>query len=179
MRTILKVKEEPMRYLTIFAAVAALAAAACNSPANREAVAATKSEASVVSVPNKDGLIPGTPAGDEGDWVADIRKGISLIPAMVEKDPAAAQKKALELYVTRQEYSEMYYGANGRNKATAELATAITTAEERFHDLLKLLSAKPVVKADVKVAVKALDKQQRTVLQLWKASGAHITRSAK
>lgn len=168
-----------MRFLTIFAATAAIATAACNSSANREAVAATKSEATAVSVPNKDGLIPGTPAGDEGDWVTEIRKGISLIPEMVQKDPAGAQKKALELYVTRQEYSEMYYGANGRNKATAELAAAITTAEERFHDLLKLLSAKPVINADVKSAVEALDKQQRTVLRLWKASGAHIRRSAK
>ena len=167
-----------MRYYIAFASIAALGLAACNAPAQKEAVAASSTTAeAAVSVP-KDGLIPGTPPGDEGDWIADIRNGIADIPELAAKDAAAAQKKALELYVTRQEYSEMYYGVNGRNKATPELAEAIATAETRFHDLMKLLSSTTPDAGEVKAAVKALDRQEHTVAKLWKASGKHLQRPA-
>lgn len=163
-----------MRYLILCAAAAAFTTAACNAPKQKEAEASTQS-ANAVSVPN-DGLLPGTPAGDEGDWITEIRQGIKAIPAMAEKDAPAAQKRALELYVTRQEYSEMYYGVNGRNKVSDEMGKEIATAEERFHDLLKLLGTKSPSKGDVTTAVEALDKQQAIVLDMWTASGAHINR---
>lgn len=163
-----------MRYLILCAAAAAITTSACNAPQQKEAEAATKASTSV-SVPN-DGLLPGTPAGDEGDWINDIRTGIKAIPELAAKDAAAAQKKALELYVTRQEYSEMYYGVNGRNKVSEQMGKEIATAEERFHDLLKLLGSKTPGNAEVVAAVKALDKQQAIVLDMWTASGAHINR---
>ena len=164
-----------MRSLTLYIAVGAFCTAACNAPAQKDAVASTKSAAPAVSVPNN-GLIPGTPAGDEGDWIAEIRGGIKSLPAMTKTDPAAAQKKALELYVTRQEYSEMYYGVNGRNKVSVEMGNQIATAEQRFHDLLKILTAKNPNPAEVSAAVAKLDAEQKKVLEMWTASGAHIHR---
>ena len=164
-----------MRDLSLFACIAALSVAACNAPAQKEAVASTKSAAPTVTVPNN-GLIPGTPAGDEGDWITEIRSGIKTLPQLVKSDAAGAQKKALELYVTRQEYSEMYYGVNGRNKVSVEMGAQIATAEQRFHDLLKILSSKTPSADDVTSAVAKLDKEQKKVLEMWTASGAHITR---
>src|SRR5688500_18403216 len=96
--------------------------AACDAPAQHDAIAAGANPTSSISMPNNGGLIPGTPEGDLADWVKDIRKGIADVPALTKSNPAEAQKKALDLYVTRQEYAEMYYGIDGRNKASDELS---------------------------------------------------------
>src|SRR5687767_13502111 len=84
--------------------------AACDAPAQHEAVAANPAGSSSISMPNNGGLIPGTPNGDLDNWIADIRTGITEVARLAATDVAAAQRKALDLYVTRQEYSEMYYG---------------------------------------------------------------------
>ena len=168
-----------MRYSLSCGLCAALAAAACQAPAKSDAVAATRATtAAAVSVPN-DGLIPGTPEGDLGDWVKDIRRGIRTLPAMAATDAGKAQRTAIELYVTRQEYDEMYYGKQGRLHASPELAQAIATAEERFHELMKLLgTSKPTPEA-VKSAVSALDAQQAHVAELWRKSDIRINRAGK
>jgi hypothetical protein len=154
---------------------AAATAAACDAPPAHRAVAATP--AAVANAPARNGLIPGTPPGDLGDWVHDIRQGIATLPDRAAKDAAAAQRGALDLYVTRQEYSEMYYGVDGRIRSSAELATAIETAEARFHELLKLLTASnPEIDA-VQSAVDALDKQQSLVARLWKETGVRLRRT--
>ncbi|HEX6559153.1 MAG TPA: hypothetical protein VF021_06805 [Longimicrobiales bacterium] len=131
-----------------------------------------------MSVPN-DGIIPGTPEGDLGDWVHDIRSGIARLPALAATDAPAAQRAAIELYVSRQEYNEMYYGLEGRNRVSDELSHAIETAEERFHTLMKLLGTKDPAQSAVRAAVASLDEQQALVGSLWKKTGAHINRPAK
>ena len=156
-------------------ALCAAALAGCDSP-SRNAVAATRSTSSSVSVPNK-GIIPGTPAGDLGDWVKDIRRGIAKLPKVASTDVPAAQKAAIDLYVTRQEYDEMYYGVEGRIKPSEELAQAIETAETRFHELMKILGTKAPSQESIRDAVDALDAQQARVLKLWKKTGAHLDRS--
>jgi hypothetical protein len=161
--------------LTLIATAAVLAA--CDAPTHQNAVAATSPAPASVSIPNT-GLIAGTPAGDLDTWVKEIRAGLREIPALLKNDAPAAQRKALELYVTRQEYSEMYYGPHGRQRATDELANAIGTAEERFHDLMKLLNT-PGASADaVKASIGALDSQQAQVIKLWKRAGVHIDRTS-
>lgn len=169
---------------TLFALIAcSLTVAACDSPRGTQAVAASPAaEAAAVTptTPTPAGLIAGTPEGDLGDWVKEIRAGIAKVPALVDSDPTAAQKAALDMYVTRQEYAEMYYGVDGRIKGSPELAQAIETAEERFHDVMKLLATttpKPD-RAAVENAVDALDAQQKTVAKLFKASGLSLPRAA-
>jgi len=164
-----------MRFSAALCLCAAALCAACNAPAQHEAVAASRSPDAGVSVPNN-GIIPGTPEGDLGDWVRDIREGIAKLPELAAKDAPAAQKAAIELYVTRQEYDEMYYGIEGRNRVSDELAQAIETAEQRFHELMKLLGDKAPADAAVRASVAALDEQQALVAKLWRATGAHINR---
>lgn len=165
-----------MRYSLPLIALLAAVAAGCNSSPQNEAVAAAP--AAGTSVPN-DGLIPGTPAGDLGDWVREIRTGIAEARKLVKTDPVAAQKRTLDLYVTRQEYAEMYYGVEGRLKTNAELPQAIETAEERFHEAMKILAAKNPVVDEAIAAMAALDRQQAVVARLWKKSGAHLDRSPR
>jgi hypothetical protein len=161
-----------MRLAIAISLCAALASAACHAPAQHDAVAATGSG---VSVPN-DGLIPLTPAGDLGDWVKDIRRGIAKLPEVAKTDAPTAQRQAIQLYVSRQEYDEMYYGVDGRVHAPAALGKQIETAEEHFHVLMRLLGTKNPSPDAVQSAVDALDAQQAKVAKLWKKTGLHINR---
>jgi hypothetical protein len=174
---VLKVTQGPMRSFIPLILIAA-AGAACDAPAQHQAEAANPTQAASISVPNGGGLIPGTPEGDLADWVGDIREGIAEVSRLAATDVAAAQKKALDLYVTRQEYSEMYYGVDGRNKATAELSAAIETAEEHFHVVMKVLANPNPELAQLESAVGALDAQQALVAKLWKQSGVTLQRTA-
>lgn len=168
-----------MRFTTYLVALCALAGlTACQGTSAQKAIASTGAKAGV-SVPN-DGLIPGTAPGDLGDWVKDIRRGIADLPAASQKDAPAAQRIAIQLYVSRQEYNEMYYGAEGRIKTNSpELAQAIETAEERFHELMRLLGTQHPARGAVQAAVDALDAQQGKVAKLWQQTGAHINRPAE
>lgn len=168
-----------MRSASVISVLAAAALAACDTADRHQAVAATHTSTTTASITMpKAGLIPGTPDGDLGAWVSNIRAGLAEVRKLAATDATAAQRKALDLYVTRQEYAEMYYGIDGRARATEELAQAIETAEERFHDLMKLLGTpKPATDAVV-AAVQALDEQQAAVVKLWRKSGAKLDRSA-
>ena len=159
--------------------ILAAATAACDAPAQKNAIAAGPDAAASISMPNDGGLIPGTPAGDLADWVKDIRKGLDDIPALTKQNPADAQKKALDLYITRQEYAEMYYGLDGRNKASEELSAAIEAAEQRFHVVMQLLAQKAPAQDAVETAVDSLDAQQALVAKLWKKSGVKLNRAVK
>ena len=174
---VLKVSRGKMRSLIPMVLVVA-AVAACDAPAQHEAVAANASKDASISMPNNGGLIPGTPEGDLADWVADIRSGLKEVASLAANDMPGAQRKALDLYVTRQEYAEMYYGVDGRNRASAELADAIETAEEKFHVVMKLLANPAPAVADVKSAVVALDEQQQLVAKLWQQAGVTLKRTA-
>jgi FTR1 family protein len=124
------------------------------------------------------GLIPGTPDGDLDAWVADIRGGIAPLANQARTDGSAAQRKALDLYVTRQEYIEMYYGTGGRLNASAKLGAEVEAAETRFHELMKLLGAQPVDIAAAEKAVAALDAQQAQVLATWQRERTRLDRNA-
>lgn len=170
-----------MRFALTVILIATTISSACNTPENQEAKAASHEKASGASItmPNQGGLIPGTPEGDLGDWVKDIRRGLDDVADIAKTDVAGAQKKTLDLYVTRQEYAEMYYGVDGRAKATEELAQAIETAEERFHELMKLLGTATPQPSAVVAAIDALDAQQTSVAKLWKKSGAKLDRTSQ
>jgi hypothetical protein len=120
------------------------------------------------------GLIKGTPEGGLFAWLGEIRTGLDSVPALVRATPAAAQERVLTLYVTRQEYLEMYFGEGGRLKATEELATAIMEQEERFHTLMQLLIPEAPDVARVDEAVDALRRQAGRVDAAARASGAAL-----
>lgn len=162
------------------ACVIAVCLAACDSHTRGQVAAASSAgEAAPGQAAASDSLlIPGTPAGDLADWVRDIRNGIAAIPALAASDRAAAQNTTLDLYITRQEYAEMYFGVDGRQRQSQELAAAIDTAELRFHELLKLLATEHPTADEVRSAVAALDQQQAVVGGLWQRSGARLRRSS-
>ncbi|HET9438933.1 MAG TPA: FTR1 family protein, partial [Longimicrobiales bacterium] len=121
---------------------------------------------------------PNTPEGDLDRWVADIRSGIEPLAEQARTDAPSAQRQALDLYVTRQEYIEMYYGPGGRLQASAELGAEIEKAEAHFHELMQRLGAKPVDVDAAARAIAALDAQQATVLAVWQKEKTRLDRSA-
>jgi hypothetical protein len=112
-------------------------------------------------------LIQGTPPGGLVDWIADIREGTSGIEVLAAEDATGAQRRALDLYVTRQEYLELYYGTNGRisSGVAVELGEAVMENETRFHEMLQLLAVTPVDTAAVRVKREELHAQMDRVLE--------------
>ncbi len=85
---------------------------------------------------------------------------------------AAAQEQALDMYVGRQEYIEMYYGPGGRLGAGSGLGEAVVEAEERFHALMQLLaSSEPPTSARVAAVRDSLSAQYDVVLREAARSG--------
>jgi hypothetical protein len=124
------------------------------------------------SAPAQTGFATGTPAGALPEWIAEIKKGIARLPEQAEKDPAGAQKVAMDLYLTRQEYIEMYWSA-ARLPTTPALSQAVKDAETRFHEVLGLVGpSSKANRAQVSAAVKALDAQYDVVLR--EARSAHV-----
>jgi len=106
------------------------------------------------------------PAGGLEDWIADVRRGLERLPAAAAADPAGAQHAALDLYVGRQEYIELFYGPRGRLTAGETLGPAVERAEERFHELLLLLGgSEPPDSAQVRKAVAAVEAEYDRVLE--------------
>ncbi|NJD09558.1 MAG: hypothetical protein FIB01_03600 [Gemmatimonadetes bacterium] len=124
------------------------------------------------------GLAAGTPAGGREGWIGEVRAGLAGMPELAERDPAAAKNRALQLYVTRQEYIEMYYGTAGRAVRGTELAEAVVTAESRFHALHRGLNP-PDGRVDVRAvgpAAGALRDQYDLVLQRARQLGLDARR---
>jgi hypothetical protein len=131
-----------------------------------ESTSTTQREAAVQPVAQaNDSLIVGTPPGDLEEWVADIRSGLKALEPLLESNRSEAHRQLLNLYVTRQEYLEMYYGPTGRMGPSAELGEAVKANETRFHDLMRLTSAMPPsATAAVRDGITALERQMDVVL---------------
>jgi hypothetical protein len=154
-------------------------------PAQTAAADSSVSTAQAASPAADTSLIRGTPPGELEDWVAYMRAGLDSAATQVKTDRAAAHKRVLDLYVTRQEYAEMYYGANGRLEPAPELAEAIVTAEERLHELMLLTGASPPAdEGAIRKAIGSAQQQLARVAELAKGvkrrvHGADTTEAAQ
>lgn len=127
-----------------------------------------------------EGLIAGTPAGDLPQWAAEARQTLKTIGESLEADRASAHKQVLDLYVSRQEYMEMYYGPNGRMQPEAVLADAVKLAETRFHELMRATGATPPAPIDsIRGRITALDEQLGVVLSNSSRSAKHLRSDAQ
>ena len=80
------------------------------------------------------------PLAGPGPWIAEIRTSLRQLRAEVEADPVAARRRAVELYVSRQEAIERAWGPGGTAGPDSTLAAAVVEAEASFHRLLALLN---------------------------------------
>ncbi len=145
---------------------AAPAVAETRSPGTGTEVAATPAAAPST-------LAAGTPAGGLKDWIGDVRRGLARLPGEAAANPTQASKSALDLYLTRQEYIEMYWGSGGRLNRGAELGPAVKEAETRFHLVLSRFepghAVDPVV---LRRDIQSLSEQYARVIELAQHSGA-------
>lgn len=157
--------------------LAVLLGASCQGRDPRAAAAETRSGAAA-PVPATPAAAPatlaaGTPAGGLADWIADVRHGLAAVTRKAGADPSGASKSALDLYLTRQEYIEMYWGSYGRLNRGSQLGPAVKEAETRFHAILALLQpGRPADAATLRRDVRSLSEQYDQVLALARQSGA-------
>ncbi|HET9986766.1 MAG TPA: hypothetical protein VFQ38_24530 [Longimicrobiales bacterium] len=157
----------------VLVGAAALLVAGCQSDGAAKAEAEPPAAAARASVPG--GLIPGTPAGGLQDWITDVRRGLAAAAERSASDPAGAQRQALELYLTRQEYIEQYYGTGGRLNAGPALGPAVKAAEDRFHEVLQQMRPGAGSAAGgLAGGVARLSAQYDTVLAAAKSAGVPL-----
>ncbi|HSJ14703.1 MAG TPA: hypothetical protein VK939_09810 [Longimicrobiales bacterium] len=123
-------------------------------------------------------LLAGTPEGGLERWVGEIRAGVDSLPALAARDASAAKNIALNLYVARQEYIELYYGTTARAVSDAELNEAVMTAEARFHDLLRVVNTPDgaIDTAALREAGAALGAEYDRVMARARVLGVDLTR---
>ncbi len=143
------------------------------SAAEAEAAPSPKPPAAISVAPSA--LAPGTPRGGLRDWIGDVRRGLVPIPEEAVRDWSAAQRAALELYLTRQEYIEMYWGSDGKLTRGTALGPAVKEAETRFHDVLQqLLPGKVIQPAVMRVGIDSLSVQYDRVLAAAQRAGVPL-----
>ena len=155
-----------------------LVAMGCDTGAPAAEHAAEQSADASAAPAAPTGLIPNTPPGGLERWVEDIRTGLADLPQRAAEDMAAAQDAALDLYIGRQEYLELYYGELGRYRATDELATAITEDEAAFHQLLQMVNPAATTTADpeqIQAQLDLLNARLDEVLVQARAAGIDLT----
>ena len=150
-------------------------AAGCGTGETPEPVEETVPPAAVTTADAGAESLMGVPAGGLHEWVADIQSGVRTLPATVDEDLSGAQQRAVELYATRQEFIEMFYGPGGRLTSGEVLGPAVLEAEARFHELMQMLGQTPPPdSARVAAAVAALDAQLGRVLDEAETAGVPL-----
>jgi hypothetical protein len=154
--------------------VASVVCLACSEPAQNDVPAV---EGSAADTTGSVGLVANTPPGGLEDWARDITEGLRDLPNRVATDVSGAQRQALDLYVGRQEYIEMYWGP-GRPlhpAADARLGEAVLSAEQKFHELLQMLAVQPTDTARVRSEVDSLAARLNRVIGIAKETGVALT----
>ncbi len=120
-------------------------------------------------------LAQGTPPGGLRDWIRDVRRGLAPIPEQAVGDWSSAQRAALELYLTRQEYIEMYWGSDGKLTRGATLGPAVKEAETRFHEVLQQMLPGNVVRpAVMREGIDSLSVQYDRVIEAAERAGVPL-----
>ncbi len=114
-------------------------------------------------------VLPGTPPGGLAEWVADIEQGLRGLPAGFASGGVPEEgwgRRVVDLYISRQEFIERYYGSGGILGAEEALGAEVTEAESRFHTLLTLTGgAEEPDSATLAAAVSALLGQLEVVVR--------------
>lgn len=125
------------------------------------------------------GLVAGTPEGDLEEWIADVQNGLDSVTQQASANSADRHRRVLDLYVSRQEYIEMYYGPGGRLTPTPQLSEAVKLAETRFHEVMRLTGSTPPGEATaIAKAIEDLKKQYAVVLSEVKQTPTRLREAA-
>jgi hypothetical protein len=100
-------------------------------------------------------IAPGTPAGGYQDWVADLRSGLDRTVRVAGTDREAALHEVRELYASRHEYLQLYFGDGGVLHAGDGLAQAVERSAAEFRSLMRQLASMGGDGAAVGAAVEA------------------------
>jgi hypothetical protein len=84
---------------------------------------------------------PGTPAGGYLDWIAELQSGLDRVAAVAVTDRETALREVQELYASRHEYLQIYFGDGGAMYVSGELAQAVERSADEFRSLIRQLAS--------------------------------------
>ncbi len=159
-----------LRWLVCALWVFGLACGGADEAADYAAPAAAGADGATVEE-----VLPGTPPGGLADWVADIERGLEGLPGGFGSASGTEEgwgRRVVDLYITRQEFIERYYGSGGLLGAGEALGDEVTEAESRFHALLTLTGgAEATDSSTLAAAVSALLEQLAVVVEDAESAG--------
>jgi hypothetical protein len=82
----------------------------------------------------------GTPSDGYLDWTAALRGGLDRVIPMAHTERDAALRMIQDLYSSRHEYLELYFGHGGVMFVGDALAEAVARSAAEFHALMALLA---------------------------------------
>jgi hypothetical protein len=82
----------------------------------------------------------GTPADGYLEWTAALRAGLDRVIPMAQMEREAALRMIQDLYSSRHEYLERYFGHGGVMYVGDRLAEAVARSAAEFHVLMALLA---------------------------------------
>lgn len=121
-------------------------------------------------------IMPGTPANGYIDWVADLRAGL----ARVEADATASEREESlrlmqDLYATRHEYLEHYFGRGGALFVGDGMAEAVARSAAELHDLMRRLADPAEDASRLRDTIRAADQALYDVEAEGRAAGLSPT----
>jgi hypothetical protein len=114
---------------------------------------------------------PGTPAGGYLDWIAELRSGLDRVAAVAVTDRETALREVQELYASRHEYLQLYFGDGGAMYVSDELAQAVERSADEFRSLIRQLASMADDGAAVEEAVAAAARSLDAVAATAHAAG--------
>jgi hypothetical protein len=114
---------------------------------------------------------PGTPAGGYLDWIAELRSGLERVADVAVTDRETALREVQELYASRHEYLQLYFGDGGAMYVSDELAQAVERSADEFRSLIRQLASMADDGAAVEDAVAAAARSLDAVAATAHAAG--------
>jgi hypothetical protein len=116
-------------------------------------------------------LSPGTPASGYVDWIADLRRGLARVADLAQTEPETARFTLEELYASRHEYLERYFGSGGAMYMGDGLAQAVDRSAIHFQELMRQLATMDEEPARIEESVRAAEQALYDVEEAARAAG--------
>lgn len=118
---------------------------------------------------------PGTPADGYLDWIADLRGGLARVAPMAHTERESALRMIQDLYSSRHEPLERYFGHGGAMYMGDGLAQAVERSAAEFQELMRQLAAMDEDPARLQNTVRAADQALRDVEAEGQGAGLRPT----
>jgi hypothetical protein len=120
-------------------------------------------------------LSPGTPAEGYVAWIADLRSGLARVESLALTERETALRMVQDLYASRLEYLERYFGGGGMMYVSDGMARAVDRSAAEFQSLMEQLAGVDDDPARLADTVRAADQALYDIEAEGQAAGLRPT----